>query len=70
MVGEQMVRDTEYLEACKLVSKMLRTGEIIAHSTIYDHDRGRVICVETDQGWNPDPFYQDYYEEAFSCYPL
>ena len=68
MDNGQKERDQAYLEASNMASKMLQNGEIIAHSTTHCPDRGRVISVESDQGWNPDPFYQDFYEEVASSW--
>lgn len=49
-----------YAEAHSAAVNMVRSGEAKAYSVTYDSQRGRVIHVETDQGWNPDPFYEDY----------
>ena len=48
-----------YLDAHNIVCKMLKRGEILAYSCQYESGLGRTIYVETDQGWNPEPFYSD-----------
>ena len=48
-----------YQQAEQFAREMLRTGDIIAYAAGYTHERGRYIEVETDQGWNPDPIWQE-----------
>lgn len=54
-----------YAEVHSAVVNMVRMGDAKAYSVSYDNQRGRVIHVETDQGWNPDPFYEDYPLESW-----
>ena len=51
--------DNRYLEAHAAASAMLKSGAILAFCCAYNREQGRVITIETDQGWDPDPFYCD-----------
>lgn len=53
--------DQLYLEAHAAASRAMRTGDIRAFSVTYDAERGRVITVETESGWHPDPMYCDFW---------
>lgn len=52
----------KYLTAHNTVNAMLKRGEIRAYSCSFERGMGRSIYVETDQGWNPSPFYCDLWE--------
>lgn len=49
----------EYLAAQKAVLADLKAGHIRAYATGYNASRGRYIEVQTDQGWNPNPYWQE-----------
>jgi len=51
---------SEYIEAHRRASEALRAGEIKAYATRYCRERGRLIEVMTDQGWNPEPVYEEF----------
>lgn len=57
----------EYLTACDQCSSMLKHSEIKAYSCKYESGLGRTVYVETDQGWNPEPFHADaWYVASYS----
>lgn len=49
-----------YSEAHQSVSRMKENGEIKAFSCTHDQEYGRRIFVESDQGWDPEPFYIEF----------
>ena len=49
-----------YIMAHNQVNAMLKQREIVAYSCEYLPGEGRTISIETDQGWNPIPFYSDF----------
>lgn len=55
-------QDHAYLLAHDMATQMLRRGEIKAFSASYSHDKGRMIHVESDQGWDPNPMFQEHEE--------
>lgn len=52
--------NSDYLYCHELANKMLKKGEIKAFSCSHCRERGRIIHIETHQGWDPEPMYQDY----------
>jgi hypothetical protein len=52
--------DAAYLEAHALATALLKAGEIRAYSVSRHRDLGRVIEVETDQGWDPAPLFCEH----------
>lgn len=48
-----------YITAHNDASAMLKRGEILAFSCEYVRGEGRTISVESDQGYDPVPFYSD-----------
>ena len=50
---------TDYLAAVAAAAAELKAGYIRAYATGYNKTRGRYIEIETDQGWNPEPFWQE-----------
>lgn len=50
-------RTPAYLAAHAEAERMLKAGEIRAYSASHCYCHGRQIHLETDQGWNPEPFY-------------
>ena len=53
-------RNEAYLEAHRLAEFELKVGNIKSFSCSHERDRGRLIYLETDQGWNPDPFFEEF----------
>ena len=56
-------KDHAYLTCHRLANELLKAGEILAFSVEHCRQRGRVIIIETTQGWNPDPLYCDNWPE-------
>jgi hypothetical protein len=54
-----MIKNDPYITAHNQVSAMLKRGEIVAYHCEYISGEGRTISIETDQGYNPEPFYSD-----------
>ncbi len=54
--------DRAYLLAHATASSLLADGSIKAFATRYEPQRGRIIELETDQGWDPDPLYVEFEE--------
>jgi hypothetical protein len=54
--------DRAYLLAHATASSLLASGSIKAFATRYEPHRGRIIELETDQGWDPDPLYVEFEE--------
>ena len=52
-------RDHAYLTAQRLAYDLLKSGEIRAYAVERCPDRGRVITIESSQGWDPHPMYCD-----------
>ena len=67
-MNENSRRESEYLAAHDLATNLLRKGEIRAFSATHERERGRVIYTETDQGWNPDPMYEEFSPETEAEY--
>lgn len=53
-------RDRDYMAAKDCAQRMLDAGEIVNYSTRTHPRMGRLIEIETDQGWDPNPLYQEY----------
>lgn len=51
---------SEYIEAHRRASEALHAGKIKAYATKHCRERGRLIEVMTDQGWSPDPVYEEF----------
>lgn len=54
-----------YIEAVAAVAADLKAGHILAYATGYSRTRGRYIEIETDQGWNPEPVWQEFEPEPY-----
>lgn len=52
--------DQAYLQAHDYARRMLDNREIRAMSVSRCAERGRLIYVESDQGWNPDPLFEEF----------
>ncbi|ABM96889.1 hypothetical protein [Methylibium petroleiphilum] len=59
-------RDHSYHLAHAAASKLLRDREIRAFSTSFNSATGRMIHVETEQGWDPDPMFQEFVEPGYA----
>jgi hypothetical protein len=59
-------KTAEYLEVQAYAQQQLKAGHIKAYCTGHSHERGRYIEVQTDQGWNPEPWWQEFYPEPWS----
>jgi hypothetical protein len=55
-------RTMDFIAARDFAVFLLESGEIRNFSTGCSHERGRYIEVETDQGWNPCPMWQEIEE--------
>lgn len=53
-----------YLAAHKIAEQELRANHICSYLCSHHSERGRQIFFESDQGWNPEPFYEDFPVEA------
>ena len=59
----QATQDFAYLTAHQLASDLLKSGEIRAYAVEHCPDRGRVITIESSQGWDPHPMYCDHWPD-------
>lgn len=50
-------------------AKLKQSGEINSFHVSHDNDRGRLIHVESDDGWNPEPLYEEFPDEAYDLIP-
>lgn len=57
-------RNNAYAWMLLAATEMVLHGDIRAFHATYCRDRGRVIFVESDQGWDPYPIYQDFPDEV------
>ena len=55
-----------YTQALADVIAEQKAGYIISYETGSDKERGRFIMVQTDQGWNPEPWFQEIYPECYA----
>jgi hypothetical protein len=49
-----------FSEAIELAKAEIAAGHAINYLVEYSHDRGHFISIQTDQGWNPEPFWQEH----------
>jgi hypothetical protein len=49
-----------FTEAVRLAMAEIKAGHAINYLVEYSRERGRFISIQTDQGWNPDPFWQEH----------
>jgi hypothetical protein len=52
--------DKAYLAAIESARDEVTAGRALAYLTGYRRDIGRYIEVLTDQGWNPDRFWEEF----------
>lgn len=55
----------DYLAAIEAIQADMKAGHIRAYATGYSKTRGRYIEIQTDQGWNPDPVWQEIEPEPY-----
>lgn len=48
-----------YHEAVQAARAEVKAGRAICYLTGYTRERGRYVELQTDQGWNPDPFWTE-----------
>lgn len=60
------LKDQQCQLARSAAAQMLQTGEIRSYHLSRCGERGRMIHVESDQGWDPDPMYQEYPELGYT----
>ena len=46
--------------AIAMIHAEIRQGHIMRYRVTHDRRTGREIHIETDGGWNPEPFWQEY----------
>jgi len=59
-----LAHDRDYLLAHEAASKALAAGHIKAFCCRHDRERGRIIEVQTEQGWDPSPAYVEFEEPS------
>lgn len=52
-------KTAEFIKMSMVASAGLKAGEFKATCTGFSHQRGRYIQVQSDQGWDPDPFWSE-----------
>lgn len=50
-------------EAKKMADDAVKNGEIIRYVVEKSCERGLYITFETKQGWNPEPWWQEFDDE-------
>lgn len=55
-----LAHDRAYLLAHEAASKALAAGHIKSFCCRHDRERGRIIEVQTEQGWDPSPAYVEF----------
>ena len=60
-----MRNDISYDNVLAEVKQQLKRREIKKYLIERDAERGRMIFVETDQGWNPEPHFCEFEVEPF-----
>ena len=56
----------EYLWAHKLAAQEVKDGHALSYLTGYNRETGRYIELQTDQGWNPEPFWSEYRDAPYT----
>ncbi len=52
-----------YLKAHAAAAQEVKDGHALSYLTGYSRETGRYIELQTDQGWNPEPFWQEHRAE-------
>ena len=60
-----MQKNDEYIEIHNYLNSELKHGNIKAFCTGYTKSTGRYFQVETDQGWNPENFWQEFHPDPY-----
>ncbi|MBV7541936.1 hypothetical protein [Acidovorax sp. sic0104] len=50
-------------------NRLKQTGEIKSFLVSCESDRGRLIHVESDSGWNPEPLFEEFPAESLDPIP-
>lgn len=58
-------KDRAYHAAIVAVKKEITDGFAISYLTGYNRNVGRYIDVQSDQGWNPVSFWQEYRDDDY-----
>ena len=53
-----------YFEAVEAAKAEVKAGYAIRYLTGYTRERGRYVEIETDGGWNPEPFWTEYEQDT------
>ena len=59
-IQDYPLKDHAYHSAIAAARKEIADGFAISYLTGYNRDQGRYIDIQTDQGWNPVSFWQEY----------
>lgn len=57
--------DKAYLAAVESARKEIAAGYALSYITGYDPKVGRYVEVQTDQGWNPARFWEEFPLESW-----
>jgi len=58
-------KTAEYLWAHKMAEQEVKDGNALSYLTGYNREQGRYIELQTDQGWNPEPFWYENREPDY-----
>lgn len=64
-ISDYPSQDIEYHKMMKLAKSEIKLGYALYISTGFNRDIGRYIDVQTDQGWNPEHFWQEFHDEPY-----
>lgn len=53
-----------YAEAVEAARAEVKAGRAVCYLTGYTRERGRYVEIETDGGWNPEPFWTEYEQDT------
>jgi hypothetical protein len=53
-----------YAQAIEAARAEIDAGHAIAYCTGHTRTRGRYVEIETAQGWNPDPLWQEFTDDT------
>lgn len=56
--------DRSFLAAQAFARDLLKKGDAIAFSVVRCRERGRLIHIETKQGWDPDPLFEEFPDDC------
>ena len=55
-------------EVIEFLDESVKNGEIIRYAVEKSCEWGRYITIETESGWNPEPFWQEFEEAGGGSY--